>query len=83
MLVHDLRYAIRLLRQRPWVTASILLTLAIGIGANTAIFSFVDAIILKPLPYPNGSRMISLWERRIWAPSRSGTTNVQRVSRNC
>lgn len=62
--VLDVRYTFRMLRQRPWVTTVILLTLAIGIGANTAIFSFVDAVLLKPLPYPNSSRMVSLWERR-------------------
>jgi putative ABC transport system permease protein len=62
--VHDVRYMIRILRQRPWVTTVILLTLAIGIGANTAIFSFVDAILVKPLPYPNAGRIVSIWERR-------------------
>src|SRR5215472_13345360 len=64
VLVRDARYAIRVFRQRPLVTTVILLTLAIGIGANTAIFSFVDAIVLKPLPYPNAGRIVSIWERR-------------------
>ena len=49
-LIADVRYAVRMLRARRLVTTVILLTLALGIGVNTAIFSFVDAILLKPLP---------------------------------
>ena len=62
--VHDVRYALRVLRQRPGVTLVVLLTLSIGIGANTAIFSFADAILLRPLPYANADRIVGIWERR-------------------
>jgi predicted permease len=59
----DLRYAIRQLQRNPGFTAVILLTLAIGIGANTLIFSVTDALMLKPLPYKNADRLAILWLR--------------------
>ena len=73
-IAHDLRYALRGLRRSPGVAAVILLTLAIGIGVNTAIFSFVDAILLKPLPYPNADRIVGIWERRPSGQPNSMTT---------
>src|SRR2546428_6375416 len=71
---HDVRYAVRVLRQQPWVTTVVLLTLALGIGANTAIFSFVNAILLKPLPYPNADRIVGVFERRPTGQSNSMST---------
>ena len=59
----ELRHSVRTLRQSPGFTAVAILTLAIGIGANTAIFSFVDAMLLKPLPYPESDRIVRVMEK--------------------
>ena len=57
----DLRYAIRMLRKNVVLTLVILASLAIGIGANSAIFSVVDALLLRPLPYPHADRLAAVW----------------------
>ncbi|HWH03111.1 MAG TPA: ABC transporter permease [Gemmatimonadales bacterium] len=59
-LLQDLRYAVRTLAKAPGFAAVAILTLAIGIGANTAIFSAVDTVLLKPLPFPNGDRLVQI-----------------------
>jgi predicted permease len=58
-----MRFALRTLRKTPGLTLVIVLSLAIGIGANTAIFSVVNALLLKPLPYPHADRLAALWLR--------------------
>jgi putative ABC transport system permease protein len=62
-LLRDIRHSVRTLRQSPGFTAVAVLTLAIGIGANTAIFSFVDAMLLRPLPYPDADRIVRVMEK--------------------
>jgi hypothetical protein len=68
--VQDIRYAARTLRHAPAFSLTAILTLAVGIGANTAIFSAVDGVLFKPLPFGDPSRIVTLWR----SEARKGVT---------
>jgi hypothetical protein len=57
-LLHDLRYAVRQLRRTPGLTVLALLSLTLGIGANTAIFTIIESVLLRPLPYVHADRLV-------------------------
>jgi predicted permease len=64
-LWQDLRYAVRMLAKAPAFTAVAILTLALGIGANTALFSVINSVLLAPLPFPQADRLMALFSKRI------------------
>jgi len=76
-LIKDIRYGFRGLAKRPAFTAIALIALALGIGANTAIFSLVNAVVLRPLPFPESERLV--W---VWGNIRSGGNRASTFSLN-
>ena len=71
-IIKDIRFAFRGLLKRPGFTAVAVITLALGIGANSAIFSVVNAVLLRPLPFKDPDRLMVVWERR----ANSGRANL-------
>jgi hypothetical protein len=71
-IVQDVKLAIRTLLRAPGFTVIVLTTLAVAIGANTAIFSVVDGVLLRPLPYPDADRIVTVAAATYPAPERTG-----------
>src|SRR4249920_805475 len=72
-MLHDLRIALRMLRSTPGFSLIAISALALGIGASTLIFSVVNAVLLRPLPFPEADRVVRLWERH---PQSTATSNL-------
>ena len=79
-LARDVRYGLRTLRRAPLFTTVALLTLAIGIGANTAVFTVVNSVLLKPLPYPNSDEIVAIWHSAPGAPGLAAVSGDLRLS---
>lgn len=76
LMITDLRYAFRMLVKAPAFTAVAVITLALGIGANTAIFSVVQGTLLRPLPFPNADRLVRIYEAEDDQGARGSTLNL-------
>src|SRR3954467_8577885 len=75
-MISDFKYALRTLAKSPGFTLVAVLTLALGIGANTAIFSVVEGVLLRPLPFSTSERLVRIYEALDENGARSGTLNL-------
>jgi hypothetical protein len=66
-LIRDLRFAFGSLLKRPGFTLVVVLTLGLGIGVNTAVFGVINAVLLKPLPYRDSDRIVTIWQNNVKA----------------
>ena len=64
-MLHDLRYSLRMMRLHPWFSVALVAALALGIGANTAVFTLVNAVLFKPLPFDGGERIVAVLHRNV------------------
>ena len=80
-LLHDLRFALRSARRRPGFTALVVLTLALGLGVNVAVFSLVQALLLRPLPFPDADRLVRVLAFKGSEPGRLAQREIQDLQR--
>src|SRR5437667_1396750 len=76
VMMSDLRYALRMLLKAPAFTIIAILTLMLGIGANSAIFSVIDAVLLRPLPFPKPNELVAVWSQVAREKSEKETESV-------
>jgi predicted permease len=74
-ILQDIRFGLRMLRKHPGFAAAAVLTLALGIGATTTIFTVIDGVLLNPLPYPGSDRIVHVWERNLPLGMESANTS--------
>ncbi len=66
-MINDLRFALRMIRSHGWFSAAVIVTLALGIGINTTVFTLVNAVLFKPVPIPGGERIVTVMEQNLTA----------------